>query len=272
MLFAAINCRGQVRPYPGVNLGSIDEYEKRNQCDSCLLITRAILNDTDLKDGWRERWLLSRTSCFADSIRFDSSMATYHEILNLVERSNTYSVKEIAALRIAELYVKKGNYDSALKYLDLGVSHYPDWSGEGGTLESFFRHISILYSQLYIKQGNFQQAEKSLLKYILHFPKNEDDMWQNECVDSLRILLSKHGNKKELKRQLKLAVKNIRKGSHCFYWVKCDEYFNPHINFLGQDICVGYYHYPISGESDYNEEKVKKTIRNSTFYKMVMSL
>jgi len=162
-----------------------------------------------------------------------------------------------AATQISDCYYELGQYDSALHYLALSDTVYKYISTCGNAYAEYYIQTALRYADIYQKLGQPDKAIEKLLPQVF-----DSGLANNsQIISELEKLLK---GKPKLLKKLDKAIDGVYLKTFTSDYGDYDRYC---IQWLGVEIV-----YPYKPWEDDTKESVKKKMRESEFYQMILQM
>lgn len=162
-----------------------------------------------------------------------------------------------AATQISDCYYELGQYDSALHYLALSDTVYEYISTCGNAYAEYYIQSALRYADIYQKLGQPDKAIGKLLPQV--FDSGLAD--NSKIIAELEKLLK---GKPKLLKKLDKAIDGVYLKTFTSDYGDYERYC---IQWLGVEIV-----YPYKPWEDDTKESVKKKMRESEFYQMILQM
>ena len=162
-----------------------------------------------------------------------------------------------AATQISDCYYELQQYDSALHYLALSDTVYKYISTCGNAYAEYYIRTALRYADLYQKLGQPDKAIEKLLPQVFNTVLADN----SKIIAELEKLLK---GKPKLLKKLDKAIDGVYLKTFTSDYGDYDRYC---IQWLGVEIV-----YPYKPWEDDTKESVKKKMRESEFYQMILQM
>ena len=162
-----------------------------------------------------------------------------------------------AATQISDCYYELGQYDSALHYLALSDTVYKYISTCGNAYAEYYIQTALRYADIYQKLGQPDKATEKLPPQVFETGLADN----SKIIAKLKKLLK---GKPKLLKKLDKAIDGVYLKTFTSDYGDYDRYC---IQWLGVEIV-----YPYKPWEDDTKESVKKKMRESKFYQMILQM
>lgn len=243
-----------------------------------VMLEKALEYFEELIEDFPESDLLYRTvnhaALIAHQLNYEEKAIEYYKTIMTTKDNKKSDVEDVfmagssfyknsACKSLAEIYIKKGKYTEAIKYIDL-VKKYPYQTFCGNDYAADDIYMATLYTQSYMGLKDVKNALKYALPHIFFNGLAEN----NEIVELTVQLLKEHYDIKQIEAEFSAACKAYfsEQKKH-----KKQEWTTYYISFLDTKIPLSFYEldvYELDSSGDLNEI-MKEHFKNSYFTELI---
>lgn len=174
--------------------------------------------------------------------------------------ANPYAnFKNEASKRLTEIYIKKGNYKTALEYKKVNEK-YPLQHFCGNAFAADEIYNAKQYAKIYIGIGENEKALNYLLPHIF----NNDLASNSDLVDLTIEILKKYFNQSQIKKDFENSISALYSKTEKN---KNDEWTNYYIKYFDTEIEIPNWNLRFEKDTEKTKLELEKVIRESEFYK-----